>query len=293
MTRTDRGTLTVEINAQTKLCGVIGNPVEHSLSPAIHNAAFQKLGLNFVYLAFRIEDLPAAIHGIRALGNVRGFSVTIPHKVGVIPLLDEVETTARHIGSVNTIVADDGRLRGYNTDASGALRALHDAGVALKGRRVVMLGSGGAARAIAFALAGEAPELLTILGIDDRERRGLASDLRTKTPVRLEEGPLNESSLAAAVTGSAVLLHCTPIGMSPKTDETCVPSNLLHSALAVMDIVYNPLETRLIRDAKSAGCRTIRGIEMFLNQAVAQFELWTGAPAPVDVMRTVLESRFA
>ena len=283
----------MEINAQTMLCGVIGNPVEHSLSPAIHNAAFQKLGLNFVYLAFRIEDLPAAIRGIRALGNVRGFSVTIPHKVGVIPLLDEVDTTARHIGSVNTIVAEGTTLRGFNTDASGALRALRDAGVALKGQRVLMVGSGGAARAIAFALAGESLEHLTILGIDDRERRGLASDLRNKTRLRLDEGSLTDSSLAAAMKNSAVLLHCTPIGMSPKTEETCVPSNLLHSGLTVMDIVYNPLETRLIRDAKSAGCRTIRGIEMFLNQAVAQFELWTGAPAPVEVMRTVLESRFA
>jgi len=283
----------MEINAQTKLCGVIGNPVEHSLSPAIHNAAFEKLGLNFVYLAFRVEDLPAAIRGIRALGNVRGFSVTIPHKVGIIPLLDEVETTARHIGSVNTIVVENATLRGYNTDASGALRALRDAGVTVKGQRVLMLGSGGAARAIAFALAGESLEHLTILGIDDTERRVLASDLKTKTSLRIEEARLTEPSLGTALKDSAILLQCTPIGMSPKTDQTCVPPDLLHPALAVMDIVYNPLETRLIRDAKSVGCRTIRGVEMFLNQAVAQFELWTGVPAPADVMRTVLESRFA
>jgi shikimate dehydrogenase len=275
------------------LCGVIGNPVEHSLSPAIHNAAFEKLGLNFVYLAFRVEDLPAAIRGIRALGNVRGFSVTIPHKVGIIPLLDEVETTARHIGSVNTIVVENATLRGYNTDASGALRALRDAGVTVKGQRVLMLGSGGAARAIAFALAGESLEHLTILGIDDTERRVLASDLKTKTSLRIEEARLTEPSLGTALKDSAILLQCTPIGMSPKTDQTCVPPDLLHPALAVMDIVYNPLETRLIRDAKSVGCRTIRGVEMFLNQAVAQFELWTGVPAPADVMRTVLESRFA
>jgi len=283
----------MEINAQTKLCGVIGNPVEHSLSPAIHNAAFEKLGLNFVYLAFRVEDLPAAIRGIRALGNVRGFSVTIPHKVGIIPLLDEVETTARHIGSVNTIVVENATLRGYNTDASGALRALRDAGVTVKGQRVLMLGSGGAARAIAFALAGESLEHLTILGIDDTERRALASDLQTKTSLRMEEARLTEPSLGTALKDSAILLQCTPIGMSPKTDQTCVPPDLLHPALAVMDIVYNPLETRLIRDANSVGCRTIRGVEMFLNQAVAQFELWTGVPAPADVMRTVLESRFA
>src|SRR5438309_3065276 len=142
----------MEINAQTKLCGVLGNPVEHSLSPSIHNAAFQKLGLNFVYLAFRVEDLAGAIRGIRALGNVRGFSVTIPHKVAVIPYLDVVETTAKHIGSVNTIVAENGKCSGYNTDPSGAMRACHGDGVLLKGRNVPVVESGGWERAIACAV---------------------------------------------------------------------------------------------------------------------------------------------
>ena len=159
-----------DINAHTKLCGVIGNPVEHSLSPAIHNAAFQKLGLNYVYLAFPVADVEGAIRGIRALGNLRGFSVTIPHKVAVMPHLDEVEPTAKRIGSVNTIVVENGKLTGYNTDASGALRALQAAGVQLKGQRVLMLGSGGAARAIAFALAANADIAgLTILGVDDKD----------------------------------------------------------------------------------------------------------------------------
>jgi shikimate dehydrogenase len=136
------------IDAHTRLCGLIGNPVEHSLSPAIHNAAFRELDLNYVYLAFKVENLPAAIDGLRALGNARGFSVTIPHKVAVIPLLDEVDATARHIGAVNTIVVERGRLLGSNTDASGAIRALEEGGVTLKGARVLILGSGGAARAI-------------------------------------------------------------------------------------------------------------------------------------------------
>src|SRR2546427_5062517 len=143
----------MEINAKPHFCGLPGNTVEHSLSAAIHNAAFEKLGLNFVYLAFRVEDIAGAIRGIRALGNVRGFSVTIPHKVAVIPHLDEVETTARHIGSVNTIVVEKGKLTGYNTDATGALRALRDGGGRVDGQRVLMLGSGGAARANAFSLA--------------------------------------------------------------------------------------------------------------------------------------------
>jgi len=284
----------IEINAHTQLCGVLGNPVEHSLSPAIHNAAFQKLGLNYVYLAFRVENLEGAIRGIRALGNVRGFSVTIPHKVAVIPFLDEVETTAKHIGSVNTIVVENGKLLGYNTDGSGALRALTDAGVALKGQRVLIVGSGGAARAIAFALAGKTSiERLTILGIEEIERRHLADDLRAKTAVSIEEAHLTDATLGEAIKDSHVLLHCTPLGMSPNIDRTCVPAGLLHASLTVMDIVYNPLETRLLREAKAAGCRTIRGLDMFLNQAVAQFELWTQQSAPADVMRTVLESRFS
>ena len=284
----------MEINAQTRLCGVLGNPVEHSLSPAIHNAAFQKLGLNFVYLAFRIEDLAGAIRGIKALGNVRGFSVTIPHKVAVIPYLDEVETTAKHIGSVNTIVAENGKLTGYNTDASGAMRALREGGVSLKGQKVLMLGSGGAARAIAFALGADAEiAALTILGIDEKERRGLVKDLRAKTSLQVEDGSISQETLRRNLKDSHILLHCTPVGMHPKVKETSVPGSMLTPDLTVMDIVYNPLETRLLREAKEAGCRTIRGLEMFLNQAMAQFELWTGQPAPADVMRTVLESRFS
>jgi shikimate dehydrogenase len=283
----------MEINTHTQLCGLLGNPVEHSLSPAIHNAAFQKLGLNFVYLAFRVEDLSAAIRGLRALGNVRGLSVTIPYKVAIIPYLDEVEATAKHIGSVNTVVVENGKLIGYNTDASGALRALTEAGVSVKARRVMMLGSGGAARAIAFALAKESGlERLAILGIDNAERSGLVRDLQEKTAASVEQALLNEEALRHMIPHTDVLIHCTPVGMHPNVEHTCVPAGFLTSSLSVMDIVYNPLETRLLKDAKAAGCRTIHGLEMFLNQAVLQFELWTGRPAPADVMRTVLESRF-
>ena len=192
----------MDINAHTQFCGVIGNPVEHSLSPAIHNAAFQKLGLNFVYLAFRVEAIGDAIKGLRALGNFRGASVTIPHKVAAVPFLDSVEPTARHIGAINTIVAEGGTLTGYNTDATGALRALREGGVTLKGQRVVMLGSGGAARAIAFALGTEAGiDRLTILGIDDQERTALARDLQSKTGMTVQESPLDERYVAKGSAG--------------------------------------------------------------------------------------------
>jgi len=284
----------MEINAHTQLCCVIGNPVEHSLSPAIHNTAFQKLGLNFVYLAFQVEAIGDAVKGLRALGNFRGASVTIPHKVAAVPFLDMVEPTARHIGAINTIVATEGTLTGYNTDATGALRALREGAVALKGRQVTMLGSGGAARAIAFALGAEAGiDRLTILGIDAQERTALARDLQSNTGMIVQELPLDERTLRKVLPDTHVLIHCTPMGMWPKVHDTSVPATLLHAGLTVMDIVYNPRDTQLLKDAKAAGCRTIPGLEMFLHQAAAQFELWTNQAAPADVMRSVLESRFS
>ena len=277
------------IDAKTHLCAIIGNPVEHSLSPAIHNAAFQHLGLNFVYVALKVEDLEGAMRGIRALTGIRGISVTIPHKIAVLPYLDEIETTARNIGAVNTIVSDSGKLTGFNTDASGGLTALRQGGAPVDGGRVLILGSGGAARAIAFALCIEAKvAALTILAIIDQERDALIRDLREKTGAAVTGDQLTPQSLGRAIPNAQVLIHCTPVGMSPNVGETCVPDSLLAPPLTVMDIVYNPLETRLLKDARRAGCRTIRGLEMFLQQAVGQFELWTRQPAPVEVMRAVL-----
>jgi shikimate dehydrogenase len=220
--------------------------------------------------------------------------VTIPHKVAVVPFLDSVEPTARHIGAINTIVATGGILTGYNTDATGALRALREGAVALKGRQVVILGSGGAARAIAFALVTEAGiDRLTILGIDDQERTVLARDLQSKTGMAVQESSLVEGMLQKILPETHLLIHCTPMGMSPKVHEASVPATLFHAGLTVMDIVYNPRDTRLLKDAKAAGCCVIPGLEMFLHQAAAQFELWTNQAAPADVMRAVLESRFS
>ncbi|MBL8073653.1 MAG: shikimate dehydrogenase [Nitrospira sp.] len=283
----------MEFDTTTQFCGVIGKPVGHSLSPAIHNAAFRTLGLNFVYLAWQVDAIGDAIKGLRALGNFRGASVTIPHKVAAMQFLDQVEPTAKRIGAINTIVAEKGELIGYNTDATGALRALRESGVDLKGRRIVVLGSGGAARAIAFALAAESGAgKLTLLGIEDSERTMLAQDIRSAAALTVEDACLDESTLSRVLPDSQVLIHCTPVGMSPKTEATCVPASLLHPGLAVMDIVYNPRETQLLKNAKRVGCKTIPGLDMFLNQAVTQFELWTGQPAPVAVMRAVLESHF-
>jgi shikimate dehydrogenase len=284
----------MDINAHTQFCGVIGNPVEHSLSPAIHNAAFQKLGLDFVYLAWRVESIRDAVKGLRAMGNFQGASVTIPHKVTAMPFLDEIDATARHIGAINTIVAEEGKLIGFNTDATGALRALQEGKAPLKDEMVVVLGSGGAARAIAFALAAEAGiRRLHLLGIEEQERRSLASDVKSKTGLSVRDAHLDDSSLKTVLPEARVLIHCTPVGMAPKVGRSCVPIQFLHPRLTVMDIIYNPRETQLLADAKAAGCRTIAGLEMFLYQAVAQFERWTSLSAPTDVMRAALESRFS
>ena len=244
----------MEINTDTQLCGVLGHPVKHSLSPAIHNAAFQHLGLNYVYLAFPVEDVLHALHGIRALGNLRGFSVTIPHKVSVMAHLDTIEPAARHIGAVNTIVKSDHTLSGYNTDAAGALLALQHAGVKLAGKQAVIIGSGGAARAIAFGLALQTPiSRLTILAIEEEERHTLARNLREGTTLHIEDHPLDTDTLEPALAQAQVMIHCTPVGMDPHTGQTCVPQRFFHPNLTVMDIVYNPLGHAIAEG--SSGCR--------------------------------------
>jgi len=278
-----------DITPSTTLCALIGNPVAHSMSPAIHNRAFAELGLDYVYVAFRVEDVGAAVTGMRAFENFRGMSVTIPHKVSIIKHLDEVADVDRRIGSVNTVVNDGGRLKGFGSDGPGALKALIDAGVRVAGRNVTILGSGGAARAIAFTLATKAnPAALFLLGVIEPELKALTRDLVRKGGAKATCALLDSKALAARLAESQVLIHCTPVGMHPKTKESVVPKSLLHRGLAVMDIVYNPLETKLLADAEARGLKTISGVEMFVNQAVLQFELWTGKKAPRAVMRDVV-----
>jgi len=242
-----------------------------------------------VYVAFRVEDVGAAMAGMRALENFRGMSVTIPHKVSIIDHLDEVAEVDRQIGSVNTVLNDAGRLKGSGSDGPGALRALAGAGVEVAGKNVTILGSGGAARAIAFSLAANAkPASLALLGIIEPELKALAHDLVKKAGANASWAMLDPKTLESRIGETQILIHCTPIGMHPKTEESVVPKSMMHDDLAVMDIVYNPLKTKLLSDAEERGLKTVPGVEMFVNQAIVQFELWTGKSAPRDVMRDVV-----
>lgn len=274
------------ISARTRVCAVIGDPVEHSLSPAIHNAAFQSCGLDLVYTAFHVRrgEVGGALEGVRSLG-IRGLSVTIPHKVDILPLLDEVEPLARRIGSVNTVVNRQGRLAGFSTDGPGALRALAAERVEVAGSPILLLGSGGAARAIAFALADldPAPQL-RILGVEMVEVTRLGTDLQTKAGALVSWAPLDPDQLAQGIHDAQIVIHATPIGMAPKTDASLIPEGLIRSGQVVFDAVYTPFETKLLRMAREAGARIVPGLGMFVNQAAIQFELWTEREAPVEVM---------
>jgi len=282
------------IDASFKVCALLGFPAHHSMGPAIHNTAFEQLGLPFVYVAQDVAppDLTAAFAGVRALGY-RGLSITMPHKIAALDLVDEVDATARAIGCINTVVNNGGHLVGYNSDGQGALDALARAGIAIRDRRVLVLGSGGAARAVAMtvALHGQ-PAELSILGVVEDELARLGRDITDKSATLVRTQKLDDGSLVPALERAEVLLHCTPVGMTPDTDRTIVPSKLLRPDLAVFDAVYNPRRTRLLKEAAALGCPVVEGMEMFLGQAMVQFSLWTGTAAPVQAMRQVIEARL-
>ena len=274
-----------QITGKTRICGIIGDPVEHSMSPVMHNAAFEALGLDYAYLSFHVrgEELKEAINGMRAL-HIAGLNVTIPHKMAVIPFLDKLDPLAERMGAVNTIASENGELAGYNTDASGFLQALRAQGVEPDGKSIVILGAGGAAKGISFILAGAGASLV-ILNRTLSRAEELASQIARYYHQKMEAMTLNEANLKRAFEEADVLVNTTSVGMVPDVDRTPVPGNLLNSRLAVSDIVYNPLETRLLREAKAAGARTINGLDMLVWQGALAFEKWTGQEAPFEVMR--------
>jgi shikimate dehydrogenase len=268
------------IDADTSLFGLIGNPVAHSLGPVMHNQAFAATGYNGIYLAFRVTDPGTAMKGIAAL-NFKGVSVTLPHKVAVMEYLDEVDETAARIGAVNTIVNNQGRLIGYNTDCAGALEALRTR-TSIKDKSVALIGAGGAARAIGFGLVA-AGGRVTILNRTRISGERLAADLQAQFL------PLGEW----APNQYEILINTTPLGMYPETAATPISKANLSKDMVVMDIVYNPLETRFLKEAAAIGCGIINGVDMFVSQGAQQFALWTGKKAPVDVMRKAVIEALA
>ena len=272
-------------SGKTKVYAVIGDPIEHSLSPAMQNAAFAASKLDCVFLAFKVKsaEVGSAISGVRALG-IQGLNVTMPHKNAVIRFLDEVDQTAKLLEAVNTVKNENGKLCGFNTDGVGALGALKANGVEPKGKKVVLLGAGGAARAVAFALAKEADEL-SILNRTLVSAAELADLLKQEFDANVIAYTLSPLAVKANVADADLLINATSVGMKPNAKQTLVAPEWFKPDLAVMDIVYDPIKTKLAKDAKAAGAKVVSGVEMLIYQGAASFEIWTGCSAPVEVMR--------
>ncbi|MCW4009895.1 MAG: shikimate dehydrogenase [Candidatus Bathyarchaeota archaeon] len=282
----------MNLSGKTAVYGVIGDPVAHSLSPAMQNAAFEALGLNSVFLAFQVPAVKVefALRGMRGLG-ICGLNVTMPDKNAVIPHLDEVDETARFLGSVNTILNDSGKLRGFSTDGAGAHRALIENGAELAKKKLVVLGGGGAAKAVAYTLAQEVAEL-TLLNRTPQKLADLAKAITQKFQTKVTVGSTSPNEIQRSLQDADVLVNATSVGMHPHTAQSLVKPEWLKPTLTVMDIVYNPEETKLAQDAKAAGARVVSGVEMLIYQGAASFEIWTGKPAPVEVMRNAAQNQL-
>ena len=270
-----------DINKETKLYGIIGNPVSHSMSPAIHNAAFTEKGLNNVYVPLKIANIDTFMKECREI-DFQGFSVTIPHKESVLPLLDDLDPNARRIGAINTIVNRNGKLTGYNTDCMAAVIGLEcslkETDETLNNKKVSIIGAGGAARAIAFGLKEKGCDI-TIFNRTIERAEKLSHDVKCKF----------ESFEEIHQIDSDILINTTSIGMFPNVDQTPVSKDILKEGMIVFDAVYNPIETRLLREANENGCHTVNGLSMFINQAAEQFRLWTNIDAPIELMTKVVK----
>jgi|YelNatPaOPRAMG01_1025707.scaffolds.fasta_scaffold04166_5 shikimate dehydrogenase len=276
----------VNINGETKLIGFFGSTYRTSKMYAVYNAAFQALGLNYVYVPFVVQDLQKAVEGIRHLG-IAAVGVTIPYKIAIIPYLDELDAESRLVGAVAAVLNRNGRLIGSTTDGQGALRALQDK-TDVKGKRVLLLGAGGAARAIAFALQQAGAHVTVLNRIEEIQ---MAQSLGQA--LGCPWGDL--SQLESVASQADILINTTPVGQSqtPLEGQSLVPGHLLRAGMTVMDIVTTPRQTPLLRQAAQAGCAVVYGDEMLLWQAVFKFKLYTGVEPPIEVMRHAMERAIA
>ena len=270
-----------------RVCYLLGYPVGHSMSAVMHNAAFDELGLEYRYdlLGVSPAKLGAFMTGEMRRQRVRGANVTIPHKVAIMEYLDEVEREALAIGAVNTIVNEEGSLKGYNTDGRGAIRALEEAYGDLEGVKAVIVGAGGAARAIGYHISTKASRI-TILNRTLSRAEELAAHLSSmpECNASVEPSSLRRSELKEALKEADILINTTPVGMTPDIEGTPVDRSLIRPGTLVFDTVYNPLMTKLLWDAEEAGARTLSGLRMLVYQGAASFKLWTGVEPPVELM---------
>lgn len=276
--------------AQPRLLGIIGDPIGHSLSPHMHNTAIEALGLNYLYVAFAVKprDLAEAVAGMRALGLV-GFNITIPHKEQMLALLHHLTDEARIIGAVNTVRCDGKELIGHNTDGIGLLTSLrNDAGFEPAGTRCVILGAGGASRAVTVQLALAGAAAIDLANRTRARAETLAQHVAAQIPgVQVAAHALDDAKLQDVLATADLIVNTTSIGMQ-SPDDTPLPESLIRSRHLVCDIVYRPLHTRLLREARKRGARALDGLGMLIHQGSAAFEWWTGQPFPVDRVRQSL-----
>jgi shikimate dehydrogenase len=268
----------LEIQGDTNLFLVVGDPIAHSLSPRMHNAAYAALGLRYVMVACRVtvESLVDALHGVRAL-NVRGLACTMPHKKALCSLIDVVDPVARHIGAINTVVNQDGVLTGYNTDWLGIQRPLEKQ-ISLKDRRIAIIGAGGAAQAALYACTMRGASVV-IFNRNEQKASALAALWSVSSQTLNVNSPLRDFD---------IIINTTPVGMGELENESLISPNQLRNNQIVFETIYHPPRTKLLQYAEAAGCKIIYGHEMFLEQGAAQFELHTGAAAPRDAMAAAL-----
>ncbi len=283
----------MQITGQTKIVGIIGDPIKHSRSPLIHNAAIAALGLDYVYVPFHVEpdSLGAAIEGFKAT-NVVGINVTIPHKQNVMSYLDEISREATLIGAVNTLIFRDGAIIGENTDAPGFLHAMQEDGLDVpQGGAAVIIGAGGSARAIVVALALAGVQTICITNRTVSRAVALATDLSEKTGVSIYGIGLDDSKLPHAVGTSQLIVNTASTSMDV-SHPLLIDPEWLEPQSIVYDIVYTPPETRLLQAAAEKDCHTIGGLGMLVHQGAIAFEKWTGINPPVEIMRQALQGAF-
>ncbi len=276
------------IDGSTKIVGVLGYPVKHTASPCMHNAAFEALNLNWVYLPFEVkpENLELAVKALIPL-NIRGVNLTIPHKKAVVPFLDELSPEAEFIGAVNTIVRKGNKLIGHNTDGKGFVRALEEEKISIAGKNILILGAGGASYGISRELFSKGAKKITIANRTLKK----AQDLK-KLLSGIEVLPLETTSLKSALKDTTIIINTTSVGMK-ENDPLLISEDCLTSSLeAVIDLIYSPSQTKLLKAAKNKGIKTLNGLGMLLHQGALSFELWTGKKAPIEVMRKALYKRM-